>query len=87
MTASNLPRLLTLCAALVLAAGCAPDSEPNRSAVALDGVPTFAPDPAWPAPLAEHWIVGPGTGIYVDESDPGRRWQKFSFTGTEPAGN
>lgn len=69
MTASNLPRFLTLCTVVVLAAGCAPDSEPDRSAVTFDGVPTFAPDANWPAPLAEHWVVGPGTGIYVDGTD------------------
>ncbi len=33
------------------------------------GVPTFEVDPSWPAPLPENWILGPITGIFVDDRD------------------
>lgn len=31
--------------------------------------PTFVPDPEWPTNFPAHWVLGPGTGIYVDARD------------------
>ena len=32
-------------------------------------VPKFEPDPGWPKPLPNHWMLGPVPGIFVDAQD------------------
>src|SRR5579872_1407591 len=32
-------------------------------------VPRFEPDPYWPKPLPNNWMIGQGGGIYVDSHD------------------
>jgi DNA-binding beta-propeller fold protein YncE len=68
MTFSNTVRLVSSCVALALIASCAPGSDAEL-AVGLDGVPMFEPDPDWHGPVPANWIIGPGTGIYVDDRD------------------
>lgn len=36
---------------------------------AAGGAPTFAVDPAWPKQLANDWILGSVTGVFVDQKD------------------
>jgi DNA-binding beta-propeller fold protein YncE len=64
----RIPGLLAL---LVIAGGCAPDSDPPDApdaAVHADA-PLFEPATDWPGPLPAHWVIGPGTGIHVDSRD------------------
>lgn len=60
--------LVATCAGLTVAVSCAPASEAGEAG-ALDGVPMFEPDTSWHGPLPANWIIGPGTGIYVDGQD------------------
>ena len=41
----------------------------DRAASAQSGVPKFEPDPYWPKPLPNNWILGQVAGIYVDSRD------------------
>ena len=36
---------------------------------AAAGVPQFEPDPSWPKPLPNNWMLGQTAGIYVDSHD------------------
>jgi len=55
----------TLLTVLALGA-CA--SEASEAPLVLDGVPAFEGDLSWPT-LPATWIIGPGTGIYVDAKE------------------
>jgi hypothetical protein len=33
-------------------------------------VPKFEPDPSWPKPLPNNWMLGQVSGIFVDAHDP-----------------
>jgi len=68
MTFLNRALLVATCAGLAVVASCAPASEAGE-AVTLDGVPMFEPDTSWHGPVPASWIIGPGTGIYVDDRD------------------
>src|ERR1044072_8166227 len=41
----------------------------SPSVAAEPGVPQFRPEPFWPKPLPENWILGQVSGIAVDRSD------------------
>jgi len=63
MRASSLQRrVVVLTTVLIAACGRSSDS-------VTEAPPTFVPDPEWPADLPPHWVLGPGTGIYVDARD------------------
>ncbi len=48
----------------LLAAACTGDQQATSTAAP----PTFLPDSTWPQ-LPANWVLGPGTGIYVDDRD------------------
>jgi DNA-binding beta-propeller fold protein YncE len=64
--------LLAAWAPLVLAAcgtessGADPAQSASRSA---GGVPTFTVDPTWPREMADDWIMGSVTAVFVDDRD------------------
>lgn len=75
MEVSQKPRARpALAAALALLSACAPGPDSGEAADASeappapDALPAFEGDLSWPA-LPETWIVGPGTGVYVDSRD------------------
>ena len=43
----------------------------NSTAVAQMGLlaPRFEPDPLWPKPLPNHWVLGQTVGVWVDSDD------------------
>ena len=41
----------------------------SPQAIAQSGVPQFQPEPYWPKPLPENWILGQVAGIAVDRQD------------------
>ncbi len=45
------------------------NSPRSRAATAGRGVPKFEPDPYWPKPLPNNWMLGQVGGIYVDSHD------------------
>ena len=54
----------------------------GRSAPAVREVPTFQVDPAWPKKLPNGWVLGPVSGLAVDEQDhiwmitrPNEKWR------------
>jgi hypothetical protein len=48
----------------------APDSQAAEgTATAAQAIPAFESDMNWPRNLPDEWLLGPGTGIYVDSRD------------------
>jgi hypothetical protein len=61
-------------AALLLLTACAPEADTPRADAAQLlqaglGAPRFEADTAWPRDLPAHWVLGPGTGVHVDDRD------------------
>jgi hypothetical protein len=66
---SSRPSLFLLAFAMA-AVGCGGAGEGGGEAgSAAVVVPTFSYDLSWPVDLPEEWLLGPGTGIYVDSRD------------------
>lgn len=56
----------------LVGAACSADAPPEGGeapVTAMASPPEFTPDEGWPADLPEHWVIGPGTGLYVDDRD------------------
>jgi DNA-binding beta-propeller fold protein YncE len=51
---------------LALAVACTIPTSFQNARAAQAGVPTFEPDPYWPKPLPNNWMLGQVSGIYVD---------------------
>jgi hypothetical protein len=62
----GLPIVLVVLAAVLAAAGTAPDAEGRTQAVEA---PRFTVDPLWPKPLPNHWLLGSAVGVAVDARD------------------
>jgi DNA-binding beta-propeller fold protein YncE len=52
-----------------LALGCATATAVALAAAAQSSAPQFQPEPFWPKPLPENWILGQVSGIAVDRQD------------------
>jgi hypothetical protein len=64
------------------------------TAASANDVPKFQPEPFWPKPLPENWILGQVSGIAVDPNDhvwlvhrPGSLVDDEKGRDAEPAGN
>jgi len=68
MTFSRSSRSIGGCLTLALAAACSSGSEAEPT-VGLGGIPVFEPATDWHGPVPANWVIGPGTGIYVDGRD------------------
>ena len=70
---SDMKRCLYICAAFILIAFGAGQTELKKAADAQGraGVqaPIFKVDPLWPKPLPNHWVLGSVTGVAVDARD------------------
>ena len=70
---SDMKRCLYICAAFILIAFGAGQTELKKAADAQGrgGVqaPIFKVDPLWPKPLPNHWVLGSVTGVTVDARD------------------
>jgi hypothetical protein len=53
----------------MLALGCAAAIAAALPAAAQSSAPQFQPEPFWPKPLPENWILGQVSGIAVDRQD------------------
>jgi hypothetical protein len=62
------PSPILIAAALLLIAAAAPRASAQQAAGAETG-PRFAPEPFWPKPLPDNWILGQVSGIAVDRND------------------
>jgi sugar lactone lactonase YvrE len=69
-------RRTSIVAPLILACfigiSCSGDAPPESGEVlsaSAAGPSEFVPDEFWPADIPEHWVFGPGTGLYVDGRD------------------
>src|SRR5260370_5946430 len=51
---------------LALAVACTIPTSFQNARAAQAAVPTFEPDPYWPKPLPNNWMLGQVSGIYVD---------------------
>src|SRR5215213_7379229 len=59
---------ILLAATLLLIPAAAPSVSAQQTARADSG-PRFAPEPFWPKPLPDNWILGQVSGIAVDRND------------------
>jgi hypothetical protein len=59
----SLPAILAALLVTV-AAPVLPDSPTART-----GLPRYEPDPYWPKPLPNHWMLGEVSGVAVDSHD------------------
>src|SRR5688500_16586989 len=58
------------CAALPTLTACAPDrGAASAGAVPPVAIPRLEAEPTWPLDLPPEWVLGPGTGLYVDGGD------------------
>jgi len=60
-------RYMTMALGLSLLAGCAAEQAADEQVV--DGIPSFESDTEWPRNFPQEWLIGPGTGVYVDAKD------------------
>jgi len=63
------PKILAGTAFLALAALLVTPALHHKAAAAQRSVPKFEPDPYWPKPLPNHWILGMTIGVWVDDQD------------------
>jgi DNA-binding beta-propeller fold protein YncE len=63
------PKILAGTAFLALAALLVAPALHHKAAAAQRSVPKFEPDPYWPKPLPNNWMLGQVAGIYVDSHD------------------
>jgi hypothetical protein len=57
-------------ASILVALGCGQAIMQQRAdAVATGEAPRFEVDPLWPKPLPNHWVIGRGVGVWVDDQD------------------
>ena len=63
------PKPLASIAFLALAVALTIPTTFDDARAAQAGVPQFEPDPYWPKPLPNNWMLGQVSGIYVDSHD------------------
>jgi DNA-binding beta-propeller fold protein YncE len=63
------PKPLAGIAFLALAVALTIPTTVHNARAAQPGVPRFEPDPYWPKPLPNNWMLGQVSGIYVDSHD------------------
>ena len=63
------PRIFAAAAVMAIGAALTIPAGFKQTASAAGRVPRFEPDPYWPKPLPNHWMLGGNVGIFVDSHD------------------
>jgi len=63
------PKIFTAIACLAIILGVVFTAVSKSAAAAKPALPSFQPDPYWPKPLPNNWMLGQVSGIFVDAHD------------------